>query len=102
MWNQSDREPGVPVHDGQKERIPGRRHDLNKCTLQPPNIDSPFPFNISCGGMRSVAAPRWPSRVCVAIPNSLLQTEDLTIQTGTLHGVTRRELRPLAGPLSTV
>jgi basic membrane protein A len=28
MWNQSDRE------DWQKERIPGQRHDLNKCTLQ--------------------------------------------------------------------
>ena len=24
MWNQSDREPEVPVHDGQKERIPGQ------------------------------------------------------------------------------
>ena len=34
MQNQSDREPGVFVHDGQKERIPGQRHDLNKCTLQ--------------------------------------------------------------------
>jgi len=33
MQNQSDREPGVFVHDGQKERIPGQRHDLNKCTL---------------------------------------------------------------------
>jgi hypothetical protein len=29
-WNHSDRDPGVPVHDGQKERIPGQRHDLNK------------------------------------------------------------------------
>lgn len=34
LWNQSDREPKVPVHDGQKERMPGQRHDLNKCTLQ--------------------------------------------------------------------
>ena len=34
MQNQSDREPGVFVHNGQKERIPGQRHDLNKCTLQ--------------------------------------------------------------------
>jgi len=34
MRNRSDREPGVPVHDGQKERIPGHRRDLNKCTLQ--------------------------------------------------------------------
>jgi putative transposase len=34
MWSQSDRKPGVPALDGQKERIPGQRHDLNKCTLQ--------------------------------------------------------------------
>jgi len=34
MWNQSDRKPGVPVYDKQKERIPGQRHDLNKCTPQ--------------------------------------------------------------------
>jgi hypothetical protein len=33
IWKQSDREPGVPIHDGQKERIPGQRHDLGKCTL---------------------------------------------------------------------
>jgi hypothetical protein len=33
MSNQSDREPGVPVYGGHKERIPGQRHDLNKCTL---------------------------------------------------------------------
>ena len=33
MWSQSDRKPGVPALDGQKERIPGQRHDLNKCTL---------------------------------------------------------------------
>jgi len=33
MWNQSDREPGVAVHDERKERIPGQWHDLNKCTL---------------------------------------------------------------------
>jgi len=34
MWNQSDREPGGACPKGQKERIPGQRHDLNKCTLQ--------------------------------------------------------------------
>jgi hypothetical protein len=38
MWSQSDREPGVPVHDGQKARIPGQRHDPNKCTLQVDSI----------------------------------------------------------------
>jgi hypothetical protein len=34
MQNQSDREPGAFVHDGQKVRIAGQRHDLNGCTLQ--------------------------------------------------------------------
>ncbi len=29
MWNQSDRLPKVPVHHGQRERIPGQRHNLN-------------------------------------------------------------------------
>jgi hypothetical protein len=27
-------EPGAAIHDGQQERIPGQRHDLNRCTLQ--------------------------------------------------------------------
>jgi hypothetical protein len=29
---------GCLVHDQQKERIPGQRHDLNKCTLQDPYV----------------------------------------------------------------
>ena len=43
MSSQSDRKPGVPALDGQKERILGQRHDLNKCTLH----DSPRTWTLT-------------------------------------------------------
>jgi hypothetical protein len=60
MWSQSDRKPGVHVYDGQKERVPGQRHDLNKCTLQdsrvPHSKDYPMREG-SPGGSDGAAMP---------------------------------------------
>ena len=61
MQNQSDREPGVFVHDGQKERIPGQRHDLNKCTLQGllPVRPAGGPTAVTCDPIATIVECAW-------------------------------------------
>jgi integrase len=63
MQNRSDREPGGFVHDGQKERIPGQRHDLNKCTLQVETAarsrQGQWPASTACFHRALSQAVRW-------------------------------------------
>ena len=57
MWNESDREPGVPVRDVQKERIPGQRHDLNRCTLQALSVTLQTPARFCSKTHRAARIP---------------------------------------------
>jgi hypothetical protein len=75
----------VPVHDGQKVRIPGQRHDLNKCTLQ-----------AATPAAASHTLPRWPepSRARATALSAFPSRNDITLRLrASVRRRSQRELR---------